>query len=90
MPKFVVERSIPDAGRLSPEELQSLSRRLVRALSKMGPHIQWLSSLIADDTIYCTYIADSESLLRQHGRAAGFPVDRVSVVHAVIDPATAE
>lgn len=90
MPKYVVEGRVPDAGRLSAGELQSMSRRSVRVLQKMGPQIQWVSSIVADDTIYCTYIADSEALVRDHARAAGFPLDRVSVIHATIDPTTAE
>lgn len=90
MPKYVIERQIPDAGRLSREELQAISQQLARVLHKMGPQIQWGSGIVADDTIYCTYIADREALLRQHTRAAGFPLDRISVVHAIIDPATAE
>lgn len=90
MPKYVIERALPDANRLSAQELQSISRQSVRALRRMGSQIQWISSLITDDTIYCTYIADSEALVRQHARAAGLPADRISVVRATIDPSTAE
>lgn len=90
MPKYLIERSVPSAGQMSSEELESISLQSVRVLRKMGPQIQWVSSVITDDTIYCTYIADSEALVRDHARAGGFPVDRVTVVHAIIDPATAE
>ena len=90
MPKYLIERQVPDAGSLSREALQSMAQQSVYVLRKLGPQIQWVSSIIAADTIYCTYIADSEALLREHARAAGFPIDRVSVVHSLIDPATAE
>lgn len=90
MPKYVIERTVSGAGGLSAKELQSISQQSVRALQKMGPQIQWVSSIVADDTIYCTYIADSEGLVRDHARRAGFPLDRISVIHAVIDPASAE
>lgn len=69
MPKYVIERQTPDAGQMSREELQAISQRLTRVLHKMGPHIQWVSSIVADDTIYCTYIAGSEALLRQRAQA---------------------
>jgi hypothetical protein len=90
MPKYMIERRIPGAGRWTQEELQSISRRSVQVLYQMGPQVQWVSSTIADDTVYCTYIADNEGVVREHARAAGFPVDNISVIRTVIDPATAE
>lgn len=90
MPKFVIERRIPDAGRWTHEELQAISRRASRAARSMGPQVQWVSSIVAGDRLYCTFIADSEALVWRHARAAGFPIDNVSLIHAVIDPSTAE
>ena len=90
MPKYVIERTVPDAGRMSGEDLQGLARQSVGTLARMGPQIQWVSSIVAGDTIYCIYIADSEGLVLAHARAAGIPINRVSVIHAIIDPVTAE
>ena len=90
MPKYVIERAVPDAGTISGAGLQAIARQSVGALARMGPQIQWVSSIVAGDTIYCTFIADSEDLVRAHARAAGMPITRVSVIHAIIDPVTAE
>jgi hypothetical protein len=90
MPKYVIERTIPDAGKLSAEELKAISQKSCGVLTEMGPHIQWVQSYVVDDKIYCTYIAPNEDLIREHARRGGFPADRVSEVKAIIDPTTAE
>lgn len=90
MPKYMIERHIARAGKLSPEELRSISRQLVAAQNRLAPRIQWLSSQVADDTFYCVCIAESEAVVREHARIAGLPAFRVSIVHATIDPATGE
>ena len=90
MPKFVIERVIPDAAKLSVEELQAISRKSCNVLTEMGTTIQWLQSFVTDDRLYCTYIAPNEEMIREHARRGGFPADRVSRVSTVIDPTTAE
>jgi Nickel responsive protein SCO4226-like len=90
MPKFVIERNIPGAGRLSPEELRGVSQKSCGVLQKLGPQIQWVESYVTDDKIYCVYIAPSADLIHEHARQGGFPADRVSEVRLVIDPTTAE
>jgi len=90
MPKYVIEREIPGAGKLSAEELQAISQTSCGVLQKLGPQIQWLQSYVTDDKVYCIYIAPSEELVREHARQGGFPANRVSVVREVIDPTTAE
>lgn len=90
MPKFVIERAIPNAGKLSPAELQAISAKSCAALNELGPAIQWFHSYVTDDKIYCIYLAPSAALVREHARLGGFPADRVSEVRDVIDPATAE
>jgi len=90
MPKFVIEREIPAAGKLSPEQLQAVSQTSCGVLREMGPQIQWLHSYVTDDKIYCVYIAPDEETVRQHARKGGFPANRVSQVRSVIDPTTAE
>ena len=90
MPKFVIERDIPGAGKLSPQELKAISQTSCGVLSKMGPQIQWLHSYVTGDKIYCVYIAPNEAMVREHAQQGGFPADRVSAVASIIDPTTAE
>ncbi len=90
MPKFLVEREIPGAGNLSPQELQNISQTSCSVLQKMGPQIQWLQSSVTGDKIYCVYIAPNEEMIREHARQGGFPANRVSEIKSVIDPTTAE
>lgn len=90
MPKFVIEREIPDAGKLSEEQLQAISQTSCGVLREMGPEIQWMHSYVTDDKIYCVYIANDEAAIRKHAQQGGFPANRVSEVRTVIDPTTAE
>ena len=90
MPKYVIEREIPGAGKLSPQELHAISQKSCSVLGGMGPQIQWLQSYVTDDKIYCVYIAPNEAMVREHARQGGFPANRVSEVKSVIDPTTAE
>jgi len=90
MPKYVIEREIPGAGKLSPGELQDISAKSREVLSQLGPSIQWLESYVTDDKVYCVYIAPSADLIREHAKCGGFPANRISEVRAVIDPTTAE
>jgi len=90
MPKYVIEREIPGAGKLSPAELQAISQTSCGVLRGMGPQIQWLQSYVTGDKVYCIYIAPDEATVRDHARQGGFPANRVSAVVAVIDPTTAE
>ena len=90
MPKYVIEREIPGAGNLSAEELQGISQTSCNVLTEMGPQIQWVQSQVTDDKIYCTYIAPNQEMVRQHAEQGGFPANKISEVHAVIDPTTAE
>jgi len=90
MPKFVIEREIPNAGKLSKAELQGISQQSCGVLRSMGPQIQWVQSYVTDDKIYCVYIAPNEEAVRQHAKQGGFPANRVSQVRTVIDPTTSE
>ena len=90
MPKFVIEREIPGAGKLSAQELQGISQKSCGVLKNMGPKIQWLQSYVTDDKIYCVYIAPDEETIRQHAQQGGFPANKVTRIRAVIDPTTAE
>ena len=90
MPKFVFEREIPGAGKLSAQDLQAISQKSCGVLQNMGPKIQWLQSYVTDDKIYCVYIAPDEATVRDHARQGGFPANHVSHVRAVIDPTTAD
>ena len=90
MPKFLIEREIPDAGKLTAEQLAGISQTSCGVLRKMGPQIQWVQSYVTDDKVYCVYIAPDETAIREHARQGGFPANKVSVIHSVIDPTTAE
>jgi hypothetical protein len=90
MPKFVIEREIPGAGKLSAAELQGISASSCDVLRGLGPSIQWVESYVTDDKIYCVYVAPNEALVREHARQGGFPANKVSEVRARIDPVTAE
>ncbi len=90
MPKYVIEREIPGAGELSPEELLGISQKSCEVLKQMGPQIQWVQSYVTDDKIYCVYIAPDEEAVKKHAQQGGFPANRVSEIRAVIDPTTAE
>ena len=90
MPKYVIEREIPGAGKLSASELKAISQKSCGVLSKMGPQIQWLESFVTGDKIYCIYIAPNEAAVREHAQQGGFPATHVSQVMSVISPVTAE
>lgn len=90
MPKFVIEREIPEAGKLSPEQLQAISQTSCGVLRELGPQIQWLQSYVTDDKIYCVYIAPDEDTIRKHAQQGGFPANRISRIRSIIDPTTAE
>jgi len=86
MPKYVIERDIPGAGKMSDQELSSASQKSCGVLKEIGNDIQWIHSYVTDDKIYCVYTAPSAELIEQHARESGFPANRVSEVRAMIDP----
>jgi hypothetical protein len=88
MPKFVIEREIPDVGKFSPGQLGEVSRKSCNVLQQMGPRVQWVQSYVTNDKIYCIYIAVNEEAVREHARQGGFPANRISEVKSVIDPIT--
>jgi len=90
MPKYVIEREIPGAGKLTTADLQGISAKSCGVLRELGPSIQWVESYVTDDKVYCVYIAPNETLVREHARQGGFPANKVSEVKTVIDPTTAE
>ena len=90
MPKFVIEREIPGAGKLSADELHAVSQKSCAVLNQMGPKIQWVQSYVTDNKIYCIYIAPDEKTVREHASLGGFPANSVSQVRTVIDPTTSE
>ena len=90
MPRYVIERAIPGAGKLSPQELQAIAQKSCNVLDQLGPKIQWVQSFVTADKIYCVYIAPDEQLVREHARQGGFPANSVAEVKSIIDPTTAE
>lgn len=90
MPKFVIEREMPGAGSMSPEELCATSQKSNDAIATLAPRLQWQESYVTADKVYCVYIAEDEHAVAQHAELSGFPVDRVGRVAAVVDPTTPE
>ena len=90
MPQYVIERDMPGVGSLGPADLKAASQTSCAVLHNMGPDIQWVQSYVTDDKIYCIYRAPNEEMIRQHAEQGGFPANRISQVHAMIDPTTAE
>jgi hypothetical protein len=90
MPKFIIEREIPDAGKLKAAELKAISQKSCGVLHALGPQIQWVQSYVTDNKIYCVYIAPNEKMVREHAKQGGFPANSVAQVRGVIDPTTAE
>lgn len=90
MPKYLIERELPGAGDLSPDELQGISETSCDVLRDLGPEIQWMHSYVTGDKIYCVYVAPDEEMVRQHAEKGGFPANRISEISTRIDPTTAE
>jgi hypothetical protein len=90
MPKYVIERDIPGAGTLSPQELKAISLKSCAILSNMAQQIQWVQSYVTGDKIYCVYVAQNEQLVQEHAALGGFPANRIARVTSVIDTTTAE
>ena len=90
MPKYVIEREIPGAGKLTAEQLKGISQTSCGVLSTMGPKIQWVQSYVTGDKVYCVYIAPNAEMVREHAKLGGFPANAVNEVVTMIDPTTAE
>ncbi|MGZ0080519.1 DUF4242 domain-containing protein [Methylomonas sp. YC3] len=90
MPKFIIERDIPGAGRLSPMDLHGIAQKSCNVLRNIGPSVQWMESYVTTDKIYCIYIADNEQLIRDHAAQGGFPVNRIEEIITMIDPTTGD
>jgi len=90
MPKYIIERDIPNAGALTAQDLQGISQKSCGVLNGMGTKIQWLESYVTDDKVYCVYIAPDEATIREHAEQGGFPANRISQIRTMIDPTTAE
>jgi hypothetical protein len=90
VPKYVIERDIPNAGGLTEQQIQAISQKSCSVLQNLGPQIQWVHSYVTDDKIYCVYIAPNEEMVKEHAKQGGFPANRVSEVKRMIDPTSAE
>jgi len=90
MPKYVIEREIPDAGKLTDEQMRGVAQKSCGVLNEMGPSIQWVESQVTDDKVYCLYIAPNMAAIKEHAEKGGFPANRISEVRRTIDPTTSE
>ncbi len=90
MPKFIIERNIPGAGKLTPAELKNITQKSCGVLRKLGPQISWAESFVTDDKVYCVYHATDPQIIKEHAKQSGLPADRISQVRSIVDPSTAE
>ena len=90
MKTYLIERDIPDAGKLTPEQLKSISQKSCSVLKEMGPEIEWIQSYVTGNKIYCVYKAENEDLIREHAKKGGFPANVITEISTVISPATAK
>jgi hypothetical protein len=90
VPKFLIERNIPGAGKLTPQQLQGISQKSCGVLRGLGPQIQWVQSYVTDDKITCIYIAPNAEMVREHAKQGGFPANAVLEIRGIIDPTTSE
>lgn len=90
MPKYVIEREIPNAGELDAETLKAISQKSCSVLQELGPQVQWVQSYVTDDKVFCVYISPNKELVEEHARRGEFPCNNVAEVKTVIDPTTAE
>ncbi len=90
MPKFVIERDLPGAGSLSPEQLRTISQKSNKVIADLGPEIHWLHSYVTDDKLYCVYVAPDEDIILEHARCGGFPANKVTRLATMIDPSTGD
>lgn len=90
MPKYLIEREIPGAGALTPEQLRGISQKSCSVLNRLGPSIQWVQSYVTDDKVYCVYIAPDAEIIRRHAEEGGFPANRIAEIKTMIDPTTGE
>ena len=90
MGKYIIERELPGAGKLSREELRAIAQKSNGIISNLGSRIQWVQSYVADDKVYCVYNAESDNVIKEHAKCGGFPANRISQVRATIDPTTAD
>ncbi|HZQ19888.1 MAG TPA: DUF4242 domain-containing protein [Terriglobales bacterium] len=90
MPKYVIERDLPGAGKLTRDQLRAVSQKSCSVLNKLGPEIQWIESYVTEDKIYCIYRAPNDEMIREHAKQGGFPATKISEITSVIEPSTAE
>jgi hypothetical protein len=90
MPRYIIERIVPGAGKMTSDELKIMSQRSCNVLDNMGPQIQWIHSYVTENKIYCVYIAPNEEAVREHAKQGGFPANQIAVIGRMIDPTTAE
>lgn len=90
MPKYIIEREIEGAGKLTPEQLRGISQKSCETLRSLGPGIQWVESYVTDNKVYCVYISPDEETIKEHAKKGGFPANRISQLRRMIDPSTAD
>ena len=90
MPRYVIERELPGAGKLSEKELVAISQKSCSVLDDLGPKIQWIESFVTENKIFCVYQAPNKNIILQHAEMGGFPANRIEEISMVISPVTAE
>ncbi|GHN02306.1 hypothetical protein WSM22_37950 [Cytophagales bacterium WSM2-2] len=87
MKKFIVERVLPGAGKLTPAELKEIAKKSCAVIDNM-PSYYWIETFVTDNKLYCVHIAPDKEDVYEHARQGGFPADHVAEVQCMIDPTT--
>lgn len=90
MPKYVIEREIPNAGKLTADQLKEIAQTSCRAIDTLNNKLQWVQSYVTTDKIYCVYLAPNKEIIIEHAKRGGFPANNVSEVSTIIDVTTGE
>ena len=93
MPRYVIERDIPEIGSAERDALREASQQsnsVLAAMKAENKNIQWEHSYVTGDKTFCIYIADNEALIDEHAERSGFPASIVTRINGMIDPVTAE
>jgi hypothetical protein len=88
MKKFIIERELPGAGKLTPSELKSIATKSCEVVDNLEAPYHWIQTFVTDNKLYCVHIAPDRETVLEHARQGGFPADKVSEVRSIMDPTT--
>ena len=89
MKTYVIEREIPEAGKLTQEQLKGISQKSNAVLTEMGTGIEWVHSYVTENKVYCVYKAENKEAIKEHAKKGGFPANNISELSTTINPSSA-